>query len=139
MHVNFTGTETVAMVTSPAVSQVTVPYQVPTYAPPTSHVVSVQPFQQLPVPLPVIQQPQRDECQQQSVGLPTLNTVRSSAVDQQLMQERLQQLRDRLVPQPQGELLHCCDNSRKKKKKMECTWPPDCAFVGHLRTRLTYE
>ena len=90
------------------------------------------------MPLPVIQQPQR-EFQQQSAGLSTLNTLRSSAVDQQLIQERLQQLRDRSVPEPQGELFHCCDNNSKEKKKVECTCPQDCAFVGHLRTRLTYE
>ena len=35
IHVNVTGTETMAMATSPAASQVTVPYHVPTYAPPT--------------------------------------------------------------------------------------------------------
>ena len=89
--------------------------------------------------MPVLQQPQRDEFQQQSAALPTLNTLKYSAVDKQLIQERLQQLRDHSVPQRQGELLHCCDNNNKKKKKVECTWPQDCAFVGHLQTRLTYE
>ena len=139
MHANFTGTETVAMAATTVVSQVTAPYLVPTYAPPASHVVSLQPFQQLLVPMPVLQQPQGDQFQQQLAGLPTLNTLRSSVVDQQLIQERLQQIRDHAVPQPQGELLHCCDSNNKKKKKVECTWPQDYAFVGHLRTRLTYE
>ena len=89
-------------------------YHVP--APPASH-VSLQPFQQLPVPMPVLQQPQRDEFQQQSAALPTLNTLKYSAVDKQLIQERLQQLKDHSVPQRQGELLHCCDNNNKKKRK----------------------
>ena len=116
MHVNFAWTETVTMAATPVVSQVIVPYHVPTYAPLASYVVSLQPFQQLPVAMLVLQQPQRDKFQQQSAGLPNLITLKSRAVNQQLIQERLHQLRDRLIPQLQGELLHCCDNNSKKTK-----------------------
>ena len=138
-HVNFTGTGMTSMAANPVVPQVTAPYHVSMYVLPVSHALPLQSLQQLPMPMPVPQQPHTDGVQQQAVGLPTLNTLRSSAMDQQLIQERLQQLRERSVPQPQGELIHCCDNNIKKKKKIECTWPQDCAFVGHLRTRLTYE
>ena len=96
------------------------------YVPPVSHALPLQSLQQLPMPMPVSQQPHMDGVQQQAVGLPTLNTLSSSAMDQQLIQERLQQLTERSVPQPQGELIHCCDNNIKKKKKIECTWPQDC-------------
>ena len=138
-HVNFTGTGMTSMAANPVVPQVTAPYHVSMYVPPVSHALPLQSLQQLPLPMPVPQQPHTDGVQQQAVGLPTLNTLRSSAMDQQLIQERLQQLRERSVPQPQGELIHCCDNNINKKKKIECTWSQDCAFVGHLRTRLTYE
>ena len=76
-----------SMAANPVVPQVTAPYHVSMYVPPVSH--ALPSLQKLPMPMPVPQQPHTDGVQQQAVGLPTLNTLRSSAMDQQLIQERL--------------------------------------------------
>ena len=31
------------------------------------------------------------------------------------------------------------DTKKGKKEKIEVVWPQDCAFIGHLRARVTYE
>ena len=83
------------------------------------------------------------------VLIPSLQALRSTAVDQDLVQKRLVELHQHAVPQQTGNyhssLLHQ-DSSNKqggkvkgKKEKVEVVWPQDGAFVGHQRTRLTYE
>ena len=92
-HINFSGTGMTSMAINPGVPQTTAPYHMSTYGPPISHAAPLQSFQQLPMSVPMSQQPQEEGLQQQSMGLPTLNTLRSSAVDQQLIQERLQAIK----------------------------------------------
>ena len=131
------GSTMVRAADTPVIHVSTSPYM-PAYELSNLNVPCSQPIQQVPTPLPRPQGHLEVDNQQLQQGMPTLNSLRATAVDQQLIQARLQELRDKSAPKPQGELLHCCDNL-KKKKKVDCTWPQDCAFVGHLRTRLTYK
>ena len=81
--------------------------------------------------------------------IPSLQALRTTAVNQDLVQRRLDELQQQAVPQAAGNPLHiqshhqCSSNStnhrKGKKEKVEVVWPQDCAFVGHLRSRVTYE
>ena len=65
------------------------------------------------------------------------------------MQKRLTELHQEALPQQAGNntpQFSQQDTSHKqpskpkgKKDKVEVVWPQDCAFVGHLRARVTYE
>ena len=66
-----------------------------------------------------------------------------------MVQRRLKELQQQAIPQDTGkttnfsanhELGSVINNTKKgKKEKVEVVWPQDCAFVGHLRARVTYE
>ena len=81
--------------------------------------------------------------------IPSLQALRTTAVNQDLVQRRLDELQQQAVPQAAGNPLHiqshhqCNSNStnhrKGKKEKVEVVSPQDCAFVGHLRSRVTYE
>ena len=81
--------------------------------------------------------------------IPSLQALRTTAVSQDLVQHRLDELQHQAIPQTTGNPLHIqsrydtsnnSTNHRKgKKEKIEVVWPQDCAFVGHLRSRVTYE
>ena len=83
------------------------------------------------------------------VLIPSIQALRTTAVDQDLVQRRLTELHQQALPQQAGNNTHQLsqqDISHKhpskpkgKKDKVEVVWPQDCAFVGHLRARLTYE
>ena len=82
------------------------------------------------------------------VLIPSLQALRSTAINQDLVQRRLDELHQQAAPQqtgnPSSTLAQdtCNKQSSKtkgKKEKVEVVWPQDCAFVGHQRTRLTYE
>ena len=70
-------------------------------------------------------------------------------MDQALVQQRLQALNQQALPQHPGNYtLHnsaqqavpqVASKPKSKKKKVDVVWPQDCAFVGHLRVRVTYE
>ena len=81
--------------------------------------------------------------------IPSIQALRTTAVDQGLVQQRLQELNQQVLPQYPGN--HTFHNSvqqpapqvtskpKGKKEKLDVGWPQDCAFVGHLRARVTYE
>ena len=83
------------------------------------------------------------------VLIPSLQALRSTAVDQDMVQKRLDELHQQAAPQQTGNypssLLHQDTGHKQngkvkgKKDKVEVVWPQDGAFVGHQRTRLTYE
>ena len=83
------------------------------------------------------------------VLIPSLQALRSTAVDQDMVQKHLDELHQQAAPQQTGNyhssLLHqdtCSKQTGKvkgKKDKVEVVWPQDGAFVGHQRTHLTYE
>ena len=78
-----------------------------------------------------------------------MKALRTTAVNQDLVQRRLAELHQEAQPQATGNgacnhysnELNKRNNSTKKgkKEKIEVVWPQDCAFVGHLRARVTYE
>ena len=92
--------------------------------------------------------PTNRQTNQQDI-IPSLQALRTTAVNQDLVQRRLEELQQQAVPQAAGNSLHIqshhqynsnSTNHRKgKKEKVEVVWPQDCAFVGHLRSRVTYE
>ena len=81
--------------------------------------------------------------------IPSIQALKSTAVNQELVQKRLQELQQQVIPQDTGKMTNFSannqvsfvnNNSKKaKKEKVEVVWPQDCAFVGHLRARVTYE
>ena len=81
--------------------------------------------------------------------IPSIQALKSTAVNQELVQRRLQELQQQVIPQDTGKMTNFSasnqvnslnNNSKKgKKDKVEVVWPQDCAFVGHLRARVTYE
>ena len=82
------------------------------------------------------------------VLIPSLQALRSTAVNQDLVQRRLDELHQEAAPQQAGNLSStlsqdtCSKQSSKtksKKDKVDVVWPQDCAFVGHQHSRLTYE
>ena len=73
----------------------------------------------------------------QNTQIPALDTLRGAAVDQQLVQARMQEVRNAAAPKISGESNCCIEN--KKKKKIDIPWPQDFVFVGPSRIRLTYE
>ena len=82
------------------------------------------------------------------VLIPSLQALRSTAVNQDLVQRRLDELHQQAAPQQAGNLSSalsqdtCSKQSSKtksKKDKVDVVWPQDCAFVGHQCSRLTYE
>ena len=70
-------------------------------------------------------------------------------MNQEMVQRRLEELQQKAIPQDTGkitnfstshELGSVTNNTKKgKKEKVEVVWPQDCAFVGHLRARVTYK
>ena len=92
--------------------------------------------------------PVNRQTEQQGI-IPSLQALRTTAVNQDLVQRRLDELQQQAIPQAVGNPLHissCHEPSSKstnhrkgKKEKVEVVWPQDCAFVGHLRSRVTYE
>ena len=82
-------------------------------------------------------------------GVPSIQALRTTAVDQALVQQRLQELNQQALPQhPGNHILHnsvqqtvpqITSKAKGKKEKVDVVWPQDCAFVGHLRARVTYE
>ena len=78
--------------------------------------------------------------------IPSLQALRSTAVNQELVQRRLDELHQQAAPQQSGNSSSTlsqdtCKNTKTKgkKEKVDVVWPQDCAFVGHQRSRLTYE
>ena len=80
--------------------------------------------------------------------IPSLHALKTTAVNQDLVQRRLNELQQQAVPQPTGNannfiqqgLSGSTSNPKKnKKEKVEVVWPQVCVFVGHLRSRVTYE
>ena len=81
--------------------------------------------------------------------IPSIQALRTTAVNQDLVQQRLQQLNQYALPQQPGNSLShippphtapvLTSKPKTKKEKIEVTWPQDCAFVGHLRARVTYD
>ena len=72
--------------------------------------------------------------------IPTLNTLRSMATEQQLIQQRLDQMRELGVPSSDGESTHCCHaDQSKKRKKVPIVWPQDCVFIGPTRIKVSYD
>ena len=81
--------------------------------------------------------------------IPSIQALHTTAVNQDLVQQRLQQLNQYALPQQPGNLLShnpashtapvATSKPKTKKEKIEVTWPQDCAFVGHLRARVTYD
>ena len=98
--------------------------------------------QSVPIGLPTNRQTDQQDI------IPSLQALRTTAVNQDLVQRRLDELQQQAVPQTAGNPLHIqshhgsssnSNNHRKgKKEKVEVVWPQDCAFVGHLRSRVTY-
>ena len=92
--------------------------------------------------------PTNRQTDQQDI-IPSLQALRSTAVNQDLVQCRLDKLQQQAVPQAAGNPLHIqsyqgCSNDKTshkkgKNEKVEVVWPQDCAFVGHLRSRVTDE
>ena len=92
--------------------------------------------------------PSNAHIEQQGI-IPSLQALRTTAVNQDLVQHRLEELQQQATPQAAGNQLNCnprhesSNNStshrKGKKEKIEVVWPQDCAFVGHLRSRVTYE
>ena len=84
-----------------------------------------------------------------TVLIPSLQALRSPAVDQDLVQKRLDELHQQAAPQQAGNyhssLLHQDIGNKQigkvkgKKDKVEVVWPQDGAFVGHQHSRLIYE
>ena len=83
------------------------------------------------------------------VLIPSLQALRSTAVDQDLVQKRLDELYQQAAPQQAGNyhpsLLQQDIGNKQvgkvkgKKDKIEIVWPQDGAFVDYQRIRLTYE
>ena len=81
--------------------------------------------------------------------IPSIQALRTTAVNQDLVQQRLQELNHLALPQQQGNYIHynppqvtqthVATKPKGKKEKVEVVWPQDCAFVGHLRARVSYE
>ena len=81
--------------------------------------------------------------------IPSIQALRTTAVNQDLVQQRLQELNHLALPQYQRNQLQfnlppSCPPQpptkvKGKKEKVEVVWPQDCAFVGHLRARVSYE
>ena len=79
----------------------------------------------------------------------SIQALRTTAVNQDLMQQRLTQLQQEALPQATGNAAYnhtsiepnrASTNVKKgKKEKIEVVWPQDCAFAGHLRACVTYE
>ena len=74
---------------------------------------------------------------QRSSTVPPLDLLRGAALDQQLVQSRMQEIREAATPKPAGEFTCCSDN--KKKKKIDIPWPQDFVFVGPSHIRLSYD
>ena len=88
--------------------------------------------------------------QDDPVLVPSLNALRTTAVDQDLVQRRLDQLHQQALPQQPGNILAFQNQhsqaqkgsgqkTKGKKEKIDIVWPQDCAYVGHLRAKLTYD
>ena len=81
--------------------------------------------------------------------VPSIQALRTTAVDQALVQQRLQELNQQALPHHPGKYtLHnlaqqtvpqVASKPKGKKEKVDVVCPQDCAFVGHLRARVTYE
>ena len=81
--------------------------------------------------------------------IPSIQALRTTAVNQDLVQQRLQELNHLAFPHHQGNSTHyhlsqlgptqVPNKPKWKKEKIEVVWPQDCAFVGHLRARVSYE
>ena len=81
--------------------------------------------------------------------IPSIQALKTTAVNQDLVQQRLQELNHLALPQHQGNQLHynlpqsyppqVPNKVKGKKEKVEVVWPQDCAFVGHLRARVSYQ
>ena len=74
---------------------------------------------------------------QNSATVPPLDFLRGAALDQQLVQTRMREIREAAAPKPIGESTCCSEN--KKKKKIDIPWPQDFVFVGPSRVRLSYD
>ena len=92
--------------------------------------------------------PTNRQVEQQNI-IPSLQALRTTAVNQNLVQRILNELQQQALPRATGnlvpnlthhELNNGTTNPKKSKKEMvEVVWPQDCAFAGHLRSRVTYE
>ena len=92
--------------------------------------------------------PTSRQSEQQDI-IPSLQALRTTTVNQDLVQHRLEELQHQAKQQAAGNPLHIpprhepsstSTNHRKgKKDKVEVVWPQDCTYVGHLRSRVTYE
>ena len=92
--------------------------------------------------------PTSQQAQEHSI-IPSLQALRSTAVNQEMVQRRLEELQQQAIPQDTGKIINfsssrelgsVTNNTKKgKKEKVEVVWPQDCAFVGHLRAQVTYE
>ena len=72
-------------------------------------------------------------------SVPMLPDLRTSAVDQGVIQSRLNEVRQQAFLQPQGEFICCnAEHNGTKKKKVHVPWPNDHVFVGPSRTKVTY-
>ena len=81
--------------------------------------------------------------------IPSIQALRTTAVNQDLVQQRLQELNHLALPHHQGNHINYTlpqpgpgqvpNKPKGKKEKVEVVWPQDYAFVGHLRARVSYE
>ena len=73
--------------------------------------------------------------------IPSMQALRTTAVNQDLVQRHLNELQQQAIPQTSGNTPNKLNSNLKKgkKEKVEVIWPQDCAFVGHLRARVSYE
>ena len=69
--------------------------------------------------------------------IPSMQALRTTAINQDLVQQAM--------PQITGNSSHTISHTpnsnlkKGKKEKVEVVWPQDCAFMGHLRARVSYE
>ena len=81
--------------------------------------------------------------------IPSIQALRTTAVNQDLVQQRLQELNHLTLPHHQGNSTHyhllqpgstqVPNKPKGKNEKVDVVWPQHCAFVGHLRARVSYE
>ena len=81
--------------------------------------------------------------------IPSIQALRTTAVNQDLVRQRLQELNQLALPHHQGNHIpynlplpcptQAPNKPKGKKEKVNIVWPQDCAFVGHLRARVSYE
>ena len=73
---------------------------------------------------------------QTAYGIPSLNSLRSTAVDQDKVQQRFNQLNGQVQAPHRGNDLSSNDDNRRKK--VDITWPQNCVYVGPERNTVTY-